>query len=143
MKHSSQKKYLRKVFTERILFLLLLGFVSTASVHAQITVSGTVTDTKNEPMIGISVVVKNSTKGTVTDLDGKYTITVPDSKSVLVFSFISYKTQEITVGSQRVINVRLEDASAALDEVVVVGYGTQKKSDLTGGVSTISSDKIA
>ena len=143
MKHSSQKKYLRKVFSQRILFLLLLGFVSIASVHAQITISGTVTDTKNEPMIGISVIVKNSTKGTVTDLDGKYTISVPDSKSVLVFSFISYKTQEITVGSQKVINVRLEDASAALDEVVVVGYGTQKKSDLTGGISTISSDKIA
>lgn len=142
MKHLSHTKHLRKIFSQRVFFLLLLGFVSLASAQAQITISGTVTDTQNEPMIGISVIVKNSTKGTVTDLDGKYTISVPDSKSVLVFSFISYKTQEVTVGSQKVINVRLEDASAALDEVVVVGYGTQRKSDLTGGVSTISSDKI-
>lgn len=143
MKHSSHTTYLRKVFSERILFLLLFVFVSAASAVAQITISGTVTDTKDEPMVGISVIIKNSTKGTVTDLDGKYTLSVPDSKSVLVYSFISYKTKEIIVGSQKVINVRLEDASAALDEVVVVGYGTQRKSDLTGGISTISSDKLA
>lgn len=143
MKHSSRKKYLRKVFFQKILFLLLLGFVSIAAAQAQITVSGTVTDTKNEPMVGISVKIKNSSQGTITDLDGNYTISVPGNESVLVFSFISYKTQEITVGSQKIINVRLEDAAEALDEVVVVGYGTQRKSDLTGGISTISSDKIA
>ncbi|PXV69121.1 TonB-linked SusC/RagA family outer membrane protein [Dysgonomonas alginatilytica] len=142
MKHSSQNKYLRKVFSLKILFLLLSGFVSVASAQAQITITGTVIDAQNEPMIGISVILKNTSKGTVTDLDGKYTISVPDNKSVLVYSFISYKTQEIVVGTQRIINVKLEDAAAALDEVVVVGYGTQKKSDLTGGISTISSDKI-
>ncbi|PXV69119.1 TonB-linked SusC/RagA family outer membrane protein [Dysgonomonas alginatilytica] len=139
MKHSLNKNYLRKVFSERILFLLFLGFVSVASMQAQMTITGTVTDSQNEPMTGISVILKNTTKGTITDLDGTYSITVPDNKSVLVYSFISYKTKEVVVGTQRVINIKLEDDAAALDEVIVVGYGTQKKVNLTGAVTQVDS----
>lgn len=142
MEYFFEKKYLKKVFFQKMLFLLFLGFISVSSAQAQIKISGVVTDTQSQPMPGISVILKNSAKGTVTDLDGKYTMFVPDTKSVLVFSFISYKTQEIVVGNRTSIDVKLEDASAALDEVVVVGYGTQKKVNLTGAVSTISSDVL-
>nr|WP_242053060.1 TonB-dependent receptor [Dysgonomonas sp. GY617] len=112
------------------------------SAQAQIALKGTVVDEKNEPMIGIGVVVKNTTIGTATDLDGKFSITVPDSKSVLVFSFIGYRTQEITVGSQKELHVTLKEDLQLLDEVVVVGYGTQKKVNVTGSVSVVNPDII-
>lgn len=120
-------------------FLLLLFFgVASLTVSAQVNVSGVVTDTMNEPVPGISIAVENSTSGTITDLDGKYTITVPNSNSTLIFSFIGYKTQKITVGNRTVINVTLEEDIATLDEVVVVGYGIQKKVNVTGAVSSIN-----
>ncbi|MDU1904200.1 MAG: TonB-dependent receptor [Dysgonomonas sp.] len=134
--------YLKRKVSKKIFLLTFFCFISVAFINAQINILGTVTDSKNEPMIGISVKLKNSTKGTITDLDGKYSIEVPDSKSVLVFSFISYKTKEVAVGNQRIVDVVLEEDTETLDEVVVVGYGTQKKSDLTGGISSVSSDKI-
>ncbi|MBD8346908.1 TonB-dependent receptor [Dysgonomonas sp. HGC4] len=118
--------------------LMLIGI----SAQAQIALKGTVVDEKNEPMIGIGVVVKNTTIGTATDLDGKFSITVPDSKSVLVFSFIGYRTQEITVGSQKELHVTLKEDLQLLDEVVVVGYGTQKKVNVTGSVSVVNPDII-
>lgn len=118
--------------------LMLIGI----SAQAQIALKGTVVDEKNEPMIGIGIVVKNTTIGTATDLDGKFSITVPDSKSVLVFSFIGYRTQEITVGSQKELHVTLKEDLQLLDEVVVVGYGTQKKVNVTGSVSVVNPDII-
>lgn len=118
--------------------LMLIGI----SAQAQIALKGTVVDEKNEPMIGIGIVVKNTTIGTATDLDGQFSIAVPDSKSVLVFSFIGYKTQEITVGSQKELRVTLREDLQLLDEVVVVGYGTQKKVNVTGSVSVVNPDII-
>lgn len=118
--------------------LMLIGI----SAQAQIALKGTVVDERNEPMIGIGIVVKNTTIGTATDLDGQFSITVPDSKSVLVFSFIGYKTQEITVGSQKELRVTLREDLQLLDEVVVVGYGTQKKVNVTGSVSVVNPDII-
>jgi len=107
-------------------------------------VTGTVTDLKTgEPLPGVNIVVQGTTTGTLTDMEGKYSIEVPGAASVLVFSFISYVNQAITVGTQSVINVALVEEIKALDEVVVVGYGTQKKVNLTGAVSSITSDKLS
>lgn len=107
------------------------------------TVSGIVTDSKNEPLIGVNVTIKNaSTTGTITDIDGKYSLEIPSGNSVLVFSYIGYSTQEVKVSNQSVVDIVLKDDMQALEEVVVVGYGTMKKSDLTGSVSSITSDNF-
>ncbi|MDR0824218.1 MAG: TonB-dependent receptor [Prevotella sp.] len=120
--------------------LLLLGFISAASAGAQNIITGTVTDESNEPLIGVSVAVKNTTKGTMTDLDGKYSITVNDQNTVLVFSLVGYTKQERKVGSQTVINISLAEDTKELDEVVVVGFQTQKKVNLTGAISSVGAD---
>lgn len=128
--------------------LLLLLFLGTQSVsttlyaQAQRKVMGVVTDNKGESIPGVNVLVKGTTIGAITDLDGNYSITVPDAKSVLLFTFVGYETQEITVGNQKTINVKLLDDTQALDEVVVVGYGTQKKATLTGAVSSVKGENL-
>ncbi|AWV98520.1 SusC/RagA family TonB-linked outer membrane protein [Arcticibacterium luteifluviistationis] len=102
------------------------------------TVSGTVKDDTGETLPGVSIVVKGTTNGTTTDIDGSFTLNVPTKSSVLVFSFVGYLAQEVTVGNQSQINVNLKLDTQALDEVVVVGYGTAKKKDLTGAVSSVN-----
>lgn len=106
----------------------------------QITVSGTVSDNFG-PIIGANVVEKGTTNGVITDIDGNYTLSVSEG-SVLLFSYIGYVTKEITVGNQKNINVQLAEDAQKLEEIVVVGYGTQKKVNLTGAVETITSDVI-
>ncbi|GAA4304592.1 TonB-dependent receptor [Aestuariibaculum suncheonense] len=109
-------------------------------LHAQtvITVKGTVTDSQGMVLPGASILEKGTTNGATSDFDGNYMIDVP-SNSVLVFSYVGYKTQEASVSNKTFINIELEEDAATLDEVVVVGYGTAKKSDLTGAVSSVSS----
>src|SRR5690606_8844318 len=102
-----------------------------------ITVSGKVTDVDGEVLPGVNVIIKGSTQGTVTDVNGDYKISVPSQESVLVFSFVGYISEEITVGNQTEINATLMPDITSLEEIVVVGYGTQKKENLTGAVSTI------
>ena len=122
--------------------LTLLLLLSTTTIFAQnVLVSGTITDTNNEPLIGVNVQVKGTTIGTVTDMDGKYSLQTPGSQSVLVFSYVGFLPQEFTVGNQSTINVTLRDDTQALAEVVVVGYGVQKKANLTGAVSTVKYDQ--
>lgn len=106
-----------------------------------ITVRGTVTD-KGQPMPGVNVVIKGGSTGVVTDIDGKYTIPVPDKEAVLTFSFIGFVTQEIRVGDQRTIDISLDEETMEMEEVVVVGYGTRKKRDLTGAIASIGSKDI-
>lgn len=106
----------------------------------QIKVTGKVTDSTNEGMPGVNVQVKGTTTGTITDFDGNYSIDVPDSKSTLVFSFIGYVTQQLPVGGKKVLNVQLKDDTQTLDEVVVVAYGTARKSDLTGATASLRPD---
>lgn len=123
-------------------FILMILCVQNIMAQKR-TVSGIVTDSKNEPLIGVNVTIKNaSTTGTITDIDGKYSLEIPSGNSVLVFSIYGYSTQEVKVSNQSVVDIVLKDDMQALEEVVVVGYGTMKKSDLTGSVSSITSDNF-
>ena len=121
----------------RRICLLLLMFCSFTVAFAQIAISGKVMDESKEPIIGANVKVKGGTTGTITDMDGQFKLAVPKQSTVLVISFIGYATQEVTVGTQRVLNVTLKEDGVALDEVVAVGYATVKKSDLTGSVAKV------
>ncbi len=116
--------------------------VSSLEAHTKqgIAIAGTVTDETGETMPGVNILVKGSLTGTITDIDGKYTITVPDANATLVFSFIGYAPQEVIVGEQRTINIALKEAARQLDEVVVVGYATVKKANLTGAVDQLKGD---
>lgn len=108
--------------------------------QSDINVSGRVVDVFGEPIPGVTVQVEGTTVGAITDLNGNYKLAVPSENSVLVFSFIGYQSVKATVGSQRTINITLKEDTQALDEVVVIGYGTARKSDLTGSLSSVSSD---
>lgn len=123
--------------------LALLIFVSSLGVFAQgLQVKGVVTSADDgQPIPGVSVVVKGTTTGMITDLDGKYTLSAPVN-STLVFSFVGMKTQEIAVGGRTTINVVLASEQTDIDEVVVVGYGTQKKSLVTGAISKIGNEDL-
>ncbi|MDR1102533.1 MAG: TonB-dependent receptor [Tannerella sp.] len=111
--------------------------------QGNIRISGTISDTDGLPLPGVNISVKGTTTGIVSNEDGKYTIQAPGSTAVLVFSYIGYTTQEIRAGNQAVLNVVMQESSQALEEVVVVGYGTQKKVNLSGAVSTISAKTLA
>ena len=128
-----------------ILFLgLLLFTLSSATVWAQknIAVSGTVIDASGVSIPGVNVIEKGTKNSVSTDLDGKFSINVASSKSELVFSFLGYETLTQVVGQKKSFNIALKNTEAKLDEVVVVGYGTSKKSDLTGSVASISGDAL-
>jgi len=119
-------------------YLSLAGLLlSSVVAMAQIQVSGTVYDSSNLGIPGAGVLVKGTTTGAITDIDGNYTVTVPDASTTLVFSCLGYTDQEIVVGSQSVINVVLKDDSQKLDEVVVVAYGSARKKDLTGALTSM------
>lgn len=107
-------------------------------IPADILISGTVSDEKGEMLPGVSVILKGTQRGTTTDIDGKYSVNVPDNQGTLVFSFVGYISQEIAIGSQTNIVVKLASESKALDEIIVVGYGVQEKKTLTGAVSAIN-----
>lgn len=106
-------------------------------------ISGSVHDPAGNPIPGVNVIVKGTTNGTTTDAEGKYSLSVIGEDVVLVFSFIGYVTQEVQVNGRSAIDVRLEEDVQSLDEVVVVGYGTQKRANVTGAVSTITGEAIA
>ena len=129
----------RGTSVRRFLFSLLLG-VSSTMVWAQGNVSGKVVDATGEPVIGASVMVKGTSIGAVTDLDGNFTISVP-SNAVLVFSFVGLDTQEVPVAGKKFIEVTLS-GNEELEEVIVVGYGTQKKSDITGSVASVDKARL-
>ena len=100
-------------------------------------IQGVVKDDEGEPLPGVNIVVKGTTTGTLTDVDGAYSINVPDGNQILIFSFVGYKNQEIAVNNQTTINVTLEADVAIMDEVVVIGYGTQQKKDLVSSVAKV------
>lgn len=105
-------------------------------------IRGKITDSKAEPLAGVNVVVEGTTTGAVTDINGRYTIEVPDKNSVLVFSYVGYLTERITVGDQTEISIALVEDILTMEEIVVIGYGTLKKSDLTGAVASVKTDQL-
>ena len=109
---------------------------------ADIVITGKVTDEKGEALVGVNIILKETSRGTSTNIDGKYTISVPGANSQLTFTSVGYDSKTITVGSQTLINVVLAANAQNLSEVVVIGYGTQRKSDLTGAVSSIKTDQL-
>lgn len=123
----------------RFYFGLILFFICNIVLAQTQSVSGTVTDSNGVPLPGASVIVKGTTNGTQSDFDGNYSLSNVPSEGTLVFSYLGYQTTEKLINNQTVINVSLAEDTQALDEVVVVGYGTALKSDVTGSVSSVSS----
>lgn len=121
---------------------LLLLFMSLTTFGQTKTVTGKVTDTANAALANVSVQIKGGTTGTFTDASGNFSLTVPSTSSTLVFSFTGMETQEVVVGTQTTIAVQLKASIGNLNEVVVIGYGTARKSDLTGAVATVRSEKL-
>lgn len=109
------------------------------STQQKKSVSGKVTDSTGSSLPGVSVVLKGTTNGTITDVDGTYSLNNVPENSVLQFSFVGMKSQEVAVGNKTSINVILEEETIGIEEVVAIGYGTQKKSDLTGSVASVNS----
>lgn len=114
--------------------------IATAAVDK--TITGKVIDEKSSGLPGVSVIVKGTQRGTSTNGEGEFQLDVPDDNAVLIFSFVGYKSQELTVGSQSKISIKLAPDENALEEVVVVGYGAVKKSDLTGAVGTVKAEAL-
>jgi TonB-dependent starch-binding outer membrane protein SusC len=139
MKLIKQKEFL-------VIRQLLFGIIFILSTHAlafaQFTVTGVVSDENNMPLPGANIRIQNTTIGAVTDMDGTYSINAPESNSVIVFSYMGYETITENINNRTVINVRLFPDLALLSEFVVIGYGTQRKSDLTGSVIKVSAEDM-
>ena len=129
-------KNLLKVFSNVFHYVILL-FAGQNNGDNKKTITGRVVDALNEGMPGVNVQVKGTTSGTITNIDGDFSISVPNTKSVLVFTFIGYVKQEVAVGNQTKLNIQMKDDTQSLDEVVVVAYGTARKGDLTGALTTM------
>ena len=129
----------KKIFHNLLLFLLLPAF----AVAQQPTVRGNVSDDqKHVPVAGVSVQLKGTTTGTTTDENGNYSLALPNLNGVLVFSYIGYTAQEVAIENRQIVNVGLRTSSTQLDDVVVVGYGTQRRKDVTGSVVSIDKQRL-
>ena len=128
----------------KILFLLVFVAMCWTTAMAQLTVKGTVvSDSESEPLVGVAILEKGTSNGTITDIDGNYSIQLKSNNATLVVSYMGYTTQNISVNGRSNIDIRLVDDSKLLDDVVVVGYGTMKKSDISGSVATINKEQMA
>lgn len=128
---------------KRIISLLIIVMAFAFQVSAQVTIKGTVTDAvSNEPLIGATIIEKGTTNGTVTDIDGNFSFKTENENPTIVVSFIGYLSQEIAYTGQTELNISMKADIAGIDEVVVVGYGTQKKSHLTGSISKVSNEGL-
>lgn len=127
-----------------------LGFIQESELNtkdklrpADITIKGVVTDEKGEGLPGVNVIIKNTVKGTMTDAKGTYSISVPDANSVLIFSYVGMQNEEVVVGANTIINVTLRESVNTLQEVVALGYTSQKQRDMIGSVAKVNSEQIA
>lgn len=135
-------KYLLTLKAFVLGMMLIFACISVTNAQER-SVSGTVTDAAfNEPLPGVSIVVKGTSRGAVTDLDGKYAIDLEAGDQILVFSFIGFATQEVTIGNQTIINVRLEESIQSLEEAVIIGYGEQRAQDATGAVIALGEERF-
>ncbi|MFN3800175.1 SusC/RagA family TonB-linked outer membrane protein [Belliella pelovolcani] len=123
-----------------LLLIFSIGLTCVQEARAQIFVRGTVTDESSMPIPGVSILVKGTVSGVVSDLDGKYNIEVASEQAVLVFSFIGFATQEITVGGRSVLNLQMRTDDNILEEFVVMGYGEQARKDVTGSIATVGTE---
>lgn len=136
------ENFAKKILCRQAIFLVVLVFlVSLCTFGQNVTVKGKIVDTDKNPLIGVTVIQKGTTNGTVTNYDGDYSISVP-SAATLVFSFIGLESQEQAVAGRSTIDIQMKSASIGVDEVVVVGFGTQKKVNLTGAVETVGSEVL-
>ena len=126
----------------KILLTLFAFLLLCVSSFGQNLLTGTVSDATGETLIGASILIKGTQIGTVTDFDGNYELTVPAENNILVISYTGYEDQEITVGNRTTIDIQMAESISLIDEVVVVGYGTQKRSKISGSVATVTSDEI-
>jgi TonB-dependent starch-binding outer membrane protein SusC len=141
LKQNELCRSMKKLLTA-IVLVLMVGLLG-ATVNAQnVTVTGSVKNTSGEPVPGTTVVVKGTTQGTVTDSDGNYSLSNVQDDAILVFSFVGLKTQEIPVNGRTEISVIMVEEAIGLDEVVAIGYGSVKKRDLTGSVSSVKSEEL-
>lgn len=130
-------------FQRKHVMLLAFLFLGMFNTFGQVTLKGTVSNNNNASLPGVAIIIKgNETKGTQTDFDGNFSIKIEKPGTTLIFRFLGYKTKEVIVSSQTVINVVLEEDAQSLEEVVVVGYGTQKKSDVTGAVGQVKAKEL-
>ena len=125
-------------------FLTLVALILSMVIYGQnVNVTGTVTEASSgQPLPGVNVILKNTTTGTSTDFDGNFTLNNVPLNSVVVISYLGFITQEITITNNQPLNVALQEDAESLDEVVVIGYGTQTKKEVTGAVSVISSETV-
>lgn len=133
-KKNTLKTRVLSQISQRLFFLTLFSALTLLAAAQNKSISGTVVDTGGEPIIGASVLVKGTTNGVITDLDGHFTLTQVPVTATIQVSYIGYKSQEIAVRDKSSIKVILVEDTEVLDEVVVVGYGVQKKSDITGAM---------
>ena len=130
--------------TSRFLLVMTLCLVTAMSVFAQTkSITGKVTDLTGEPMPGVTVIEKGTSNGTVTNVGGDYSLTVSNKATQLQFSFVGMKTKEIEISTKTQINVTLQEETIGLDEVVAIGYGVQKKSNITGAISSVKGEELA
>lgn len=127
---------------KKALIFVMVCIIAPLTAFAQNSISGTVTDGEGYPLPGVSVVVKGQAKGTSTDFDGLYLLTNLNPEDVLIFSYVGFETQEIQVEDKESLNVQMAESSVGLEEVIVVGYGTVKKKDLTGAIAKIDSEDL-
>ncbi|MCF0168639.1 MAG: carboxypeptidase-like regulatory domain-containing protein, partial [Bacteroidales bacterium] len=118
------------------------GLLASASVFAQTTVSGIVVDQSGAPVIGAAVIVSGTTNGSATDIDGKFTLKNVSSSGILSISSIGYESQEVAVANQTYFRVTLAEDTQAIEETVVIGYGVQKKSNITGSISSVKGEML-
>lgn len=127
---------------KNILISIMLLSLSCLAANGQIKIQGTVVDTNNNPLIGVNIIEKGTVNGVITDIDGTYTMNVAGENAEIIFSYISYKTLTVKVGKRTVVNVTLTEDTETLEEVVVVGFGAVKKSDLTSSISSVKGSEV-
>ncbi|SCD21879.1 SusC/RagA family TonB-linked outer membrane protein [Proteiniphilum saccharofermentans] len=138
----SSKQPLKWKYGNLRFLLLSLYFFTSIVTFAQINVGGRVVDTTGETLIGVNVIIKGSSQGTVSDINGEFSLQVPSSNSTLVFSYVGFVEQEIPLNGRTYLNITMEQDTEILDEVIVVGYGTQRRTSVTGAVSTLSNTEL-
>ncbi len=146
VKNVNERELLDQLFKEQLLTYQLLDdnlvVITPSGLKQEITIKGRVTDKDNSPLPGVNIIEKGTSNGTVSDLDGNYTLSVSSPDAVISFSFIGFLSEDISVGGQSTIDIVLLEDIEELEEVVVIGYGTVKKSDLTGSVTSIKNEDL-